>query len=288
MSGYHLFEFEFYHLELQIREDDNMMDFAPFGNFDLLEASGTYINEYMEGQEWFTYTYDFGDDWSHRVTIEKVIKDYPYNYPCVIKYKDKPYYIPREDEIVNIAINGYLLQDERIDELFTLFANYNDVSPLDAEFLSTRIQKEISMGCELSDIFDILSEEGISFKNKKETQRFVDIFSNLWNNTRNIVNRGYTPNEMAEKINIFSGIQERKLPTVTAGSSREAHLLEAGKQEIEKLGFMVDLDSNTTSIPVLGMPNGIGGTIDYSSKKLYPNDPCPCGSGKKYKKCCGR
>ena len=22
--------------------------------------------------------------------------------------------------------------------------------------------------------------------------------------------------------------------------------------------------------------------------KLYPNDPCPCGSGKKYKKCCGR
>lgn len=23
-------------------------------------------------------------------------------------------------------------------------------------------------------------------------------------------------------------------------------------------------------------------------KKVYPNDPCPCGSGKKYKKCCGK
>lgn len=23
-------------------------------------------------------------------------------------------------------------------------------------------------------------------------------------------------------------------------------------------------------------------------KRVYPNDPCPCGSGKKYKKCCGR
>ena len=22
--------------------------------------------------------------------------------------------------------------------------------------------------------------------------------------------------------------------------------------------------------------------------KVYPNDPCPCGSGKKYKKCCGK
>ena len=25
-----------------------------------------------------------------------------------------------------------------------------------------------------------------------------------------------------------------------------------------------------------------------SEKKIYPNDPCPCGSGKKYKQCCGR
>ena len=24
------------------------------------------------------------------------------------------------------------------------------------------------------------------------------------------------------------------------------------------------------------------------AKKVYPNDPCPCGSGKKYKQCCGR
>lgn len=27
---------------------------------------------------------------------------------------------------------------------------------------------------------------------------------------------------------------------------------------------------------------------EEKSKKIYPNDPCPCGSGKKYKKCCGR
>ncbi len=25
-----------------------------------------------------------------------------------------------------------------------------------------------------------------------------------------------------------------------------------------------------------------------ADKKVYPNDPCPCGSGKKYKQCCGR
>lgn len=27
------------------------------------------------------------------------------------------------------------------------------------------------------------------------------------------------------------------------------------------------------------------GTVRRQGKKVYPNDPCPCGSGKKYKKC---
>ena len=27
-------------------------------------------------------------------------------------------------------------------------------------------------------------------------------------------------------------------------------------------------------------------TVVREEKKVYPNDPCPCGSGKKYKKCC--
>ena len=30
------------------------------------------------------------------------------------------------------------------------------------------------------------------------------------------------------------------------------------------------------------------GPVKRESAKVYPNDPCPCGSGKKYKQCCGR
>lgn len=33
-------------------------------------------------------------------------------------------------------------------------------------------------------------------------------------------------------------------------------------------------------------------TADYAVKRALPkvgrNDPCPCGAGKKYKKCCGK
>lgn len=30
------------------------------------------------------------------------------------------------------------------------------------------------------------------------------------------------------------------------------------------------------------------GPVKRENAKVYPNDPCPCGSGKKYKQCCGR
>ena len=86
-SGYHLFEVEFYHLELRIIENaDEYMDIG-YGPYDYLEASTTYIREYLEENDWFTYTYDLGDDWQHRVTIEKILDDYDYNYPQVLKYK---------------------------------------------------------------------------------------------------------------------------------------------------------------------------------------------------------
>lgn len=37
-----------------------------------------------------------------------------------------------------------------------------------------------------------------------------------------------------------------------------------------------------------GLPVKESGAAKETSRKIYPNDPCPCGSGKKYKKCCGR
>lgn len=32
----------------------------------------------------------------------------------------------------------------------------------------------------------------------------------------------------------------------------------------------------------------VKGPVKNAEAKIYPNDPCPCGSGKKYKQCCGR
>ena len=34
--------------------------------------------------------------------------------------------------------------------------------------------------------------------------------------------------------------------------------------------------------------SGVKEPVRRKDGKIYPNDPCPCGSGKKYKQCCGR
>ncbi|MBD5134854.1 MAG: hypothetical protein HDT39_02665 [Lachnospiraceae bacterium] len=85
--GYHLFEFEFHSLGLQIAENANEMDYG-YGDYDYIEAKDTFIGDYLEQTDWFTYTYDLGDDWQHKVTVEKIIYDYDLNYPQVIKYKE--------------------------------------------------------------------------------------------------------------------------------------------------------------------------------------------------------
>lgn len=87
--GYHLSAFEFYHLGLRLEEE---AEDDSWGDYDVDSASEAMIEPYMDSEEWFTYLYDFGDHWQHKVTIEKVVPDYKYDYPTVLKFKgETPY-----------------------------------------------------------------------------------------------------------------------------------------------------------------------------------------------------
>lgn len=80
--GGHLSMFEFRTLGIRIEEPfDDVLDKYS------LDAREEIIDEYFEKVDWFSYVYDFGDWWDHRVTVEKVLENYPYNYPKVLKLK---------------------------------------------------------------------------------------------------------------------------------------------------------------------------------------------------------
>lgn len=85
-SGAHLGMFEFKSPNIRIEElDEERID--DFFYRDTLNAPETIIDEFLDNAKWFSYVYDFGDWWDHRVTIEKVLNDYPNRYPQVIKMK---------------------------------------------------------------------------------------------------------------------------------------------------------------------------------------------------------
>lgn len=76
---------------------------------------------------------------------------------------------------------------------------------------------------------------------------------------------------------------------MVCNSSRRvnAKLVTAAPQ-LEAMGIPVNLEGNAEVIRKIMFPNGLNGESLITEKKVYPNDPCPCGSGKKYKKCCGK
>lgn len=142
--GYHMFEFEFYHQELRITEGMDDFDIG-YGPWDYLEASTTYIREFLEDNDWFTYTYDLGDDWSHRVTVEKIMEDYPCNYPKIIKYKGN---CPVED---CGGIYGYyecleILQDETNPE-YEQRRDWMEMQGYSEEFDLDEVNRELEEEC---------------------------------------------------------------------------------------------------------------------------------------------
>lgn len=87
--GGHLSQFEFYHLGVVVEEI--FEDFG-WGRQEVLNSAETPIEPFMDSEDWFTYIYDLGDDWQHRVEIEKILPDYEFDYPMVLKYKgNTPY-----------------------------------------------------------------------------------------------------------------------------------------------------------------------------------------------------
>ena len=96
-------------------------------------------------------------------------------------------------------------------------------------------------------------------------------------------NNGYTPMEIAKMYPVHPNNL-----TVVPGSTMAAEGLKEIEKELKQMGIQVDTQQTATEIPTYSYPNGINGTAVKGTKKVYPNDPCPCGSGKKFKKCCGK
>ena len=160
------------------------------------------------------------------------------------------FYIPSVDEVMDYAKNGYPTRSASYQKLGSFLTDEMKVSDAVKDQTLFFIYKECSMEGRMSTIMENLSQKGLQFSDE-QLEKFTKLMMDANNNTRMLEYRGFTPNEISGAVWPFA-----------------------------------------TGRPHRAMPNSFVPTAmpmqPASTKKIYPNDPCPCGSGKKYKKCCGR
>ena len=54
---------------------------------DYLSEKATLVDDYLHENRWIRYTYDFGDDWRHKIVFEKNVPDYDKRYATILKGK---------------------------------------------------------------------------------------------------------------------------------------------------------------------------------------------------------
>lgn len=199
--------------------------------------------------------------------------------------KGKDFYIPTVDEVWDYLQNGYPSKDVHYQKLGEFFKKELGMEPDYSSSLLSHMWKEISMGAGFSDVMDLVNEEGIVFPTERAVEQFAGIMMDVNNHTRMLDNRGHTPLEISSRSSVHN---DGKMPTIVPVSTLAANMLKEAQPELDARGIPVDYEETAQEIPAVFLPNGSSGEAVMAGKKIYPNDPCPCGSGKKYKKCCGR
>ncbi len=97
-----------------------------------------------------------------------------------------------------------------------------------------------------------------------------------YNHTNLGENRGWEPIKLQEALGGF-----RMPNSIAPMSSQMAEMMREAESDLNAMGVKVDYESGFGSFTTT--ENG-----KVKKIKVGRNDPCPCGSGKKYKKCHGR
>ena len=196
---------------------------------------------------------------------------------------DKDFYIPTDAEVEEYYENGALLSGKEYQDMKAMITGELGMDREEAEDILYELWDKLATDDDIHEAMQWFWNQ-FEFEDDKQIEKIVSLFMPLANSTRMLMNRGHKPTELMSRQKFGPG----HMPVITAGSSHAAEMLKQAAPEIQKMGFGLDLESNAGTIPVMTYPNGLNGKTIVSEKKIYPNDPCPCGSGKKYKKCCGR
>ncbi len=196
----------------------------------------------------------------------------------------KPYYIPSKNELLNYADPGYVEMTKQAADMmdFLRKIGLNDVK-LENAFLYTYCGIQM-MTDEMEDALGFIEGCGAQMT-ERDVHTFIKLYADLSNHTRMQCNRGYTPSELGA---MYSSDAPREM---ILGENIKRAIADGALNvdEMRKQILEMDFPNEELRFSLLSqLYAATQGAAPVKNKKVGRNDPCPCGSGKKYKNCCGR
>ena len=211
---------------------------------------------------------------------------------CVIEIKrnqqGKPYYVPDKNHLLEYVDPCYCEDTPEMRKLRAFLKGNCDMSDeREAVVFEELLRGARLAAIQLADVFEYLDNLGIRLKSQRDVERFTALYNAFHNTTRMPCNRGYTPDEMMRVMPPKEGFKSLSL-----GPNIKKYL-QTGEMDIEdfrKQILTMDLPSEAMRFDLLKQLADIKTSAPQpeKQKKVGRNDPCPCGCGKKYKRCCGK
>ena len=169
--------------------------------------------------------------------------------------KGKPLKILPKAEFLRFADSTYFPETPQRSAMTQYLRKLSASLPTSAAEYCDCIQNLIVIDAPLQDILSILKEDGLTSNKNWDLEEFAILYQGLNNHTHKHANRGNTPDDLF------------------AQSSRGLQLRQRLAPSEDQLSFFEE-PPRKPKLTIVGTPSR--------------NGPCPCGSGKKYKNCCGK
>lgn len=169
--------------------------------------------------------------------------------------KGKPLKILPKAEFLRFTNCTYFPETPQRSTMIRYLRKLTSSLPASAEKYCDCIQQVIVIGASLQEVLNLIKEDGVTAHKNWDLEEFSVLFQDLNNHTHKHANRGNTPDELFSQSARGLQLQQRLAPPEN------------------QLSFFEE-PPRKPKLTIVGAPSR--------------NDPCPCGSGRKYKNCCGK
>lgn len=220
-----------------------------------------------------------------RLLAHEVFVQFEDAYENTISLKEgKPWYIPSKDMMEKFESDSKIEKNDYYYALINFLSAEFGLSTDDAEYKAYDAIHTLTMeNHTIDDFLNELQRMGIGDISFEQAEKLVPYYIEINNNTRMPANNGFTPAETEKMRDELQFVSDSLFVSeIQLDKTYEKERMEKVKNQNQKLQEI------STLLNQFVASKQVKNNLPVKRKKIGRNDPCPCGSGKKYKKCCGR